>query len=600
LYPASNKAGVAAFNKNTAHGFWQNKEDLSAAIILALAMVIRTIDIFTRYFDPDEPQHLHVIWSWAHGYVQYRDFFDNHTPLFHMLYAPFFALLPQWDGVLYIMRIAVVPCYVATLWCVYLLGKKLFSPRAGLWAMVMLALYRPFFIKMLEFRTDTLWTFLLILGVYLMIRTPPTRKSVFLAGVVFGTALAVSFKTMILLVALGISMPLASAIAGSCSVSDIRKGLIDCCYGIAGLLVVPAALVIIFYFLDALPDLYYGVIQHNIVAHGNARLDFGLIKDKRVIQFLLWMISTGLIALYIKSVTQDAGNRFKRILVMATGMSYIGVTYAFWPLITDQTLLPGYPLLIGSLVPFLTGEYPLLGKTLGRSIKAGTGSLVPLSTILLTAIAIAQLGVLAKESDSFGWHLSPELQVWKDVLKYTDADDYVMDAKGESVFRVRPYFLGFEHITMQLVSDGAIPDDAADSLVARPTHMVVAWSIVRYPPRLKSFVYNNYLPAGTLFVAGKKLTDRSIDPNDLVEFNLAVPGRYALVTREGALVPGTLNGKHGTGVFDMETGRQAFIPSGKANALIVLWDKAWERGIHLSPWPMPVNHDPAHAGRVSK
>jgi hypothetical protein len=238
--------------------------------------------------------------------------------------------------------------------------------------------------------------------------------------------------------------------------------------------------------------------------------------------------------------------------------------------------------LIISLTPFLTGEYSLFGKVLGRSFKQRLGNMIPLPTILFAAIAIAQLFMLAKESSRFGWHLIPELQVWKDVLRYTDAGDYVMDAKGESIFRMRPYFYGFEHITMHLVAEGAIPDNAADSLIAKPTYVVVAWSVVRYPHGLQSFVYNNYLPAGTLYVAGKKLADSPIGANVSMEFFIAVPGRYAIVSREGELVPGTLNGKYGMGVFDMKEGRQEFITSGKASSLTVIWDKAWERGMRPS------------------
>ena len=43
-------------------------------------------------FDSDEPQHLHVIWGWVHGFVQYRDLFDNHMPLFQIVLAPVVAL----------------------------------------------------------------------------------------------------------------------------------------------------------------------------------------------------------------------------------------------------------------------------------------------------------------------------------------------------------------------------------------------------------------------------------------------------------------------------------------------------------------------------
>ena len=559
------------------HNFWRSRENLLAAGILSIAMVIRIIDIFTRNFDSDEPQHLHVIWGWAHGYVQYRDIFDNHTPLFHMLFAPLFALLPEWDGVIYVMRFAVLPFYLVTLLCTYLIGKTLFSHRTGLWAMVFLALYGRFFIKMLEFRTDDLWTALLTLGIYLMVRRPITVKSSFLVGVVFGAALAVSFKTMILLIALIVSLPLAWALASSYSIPTLKQRLINFCYAIAGFLVIPTALVVFFYCLNALPEFYYGVIQHNSMAHGKSTLDYG----KRVIQFLIWMVATCCFAWYIGRITQDAESRLKRLFVMATGMIYFTIIFTFWPIVTPQTQLPGFPLLIISLTPFLTGEYSFLDKILGRSSKWRAELKVASPILLIAVIAITQLFMLTRESSMVGRLLYKDQRMWKDVLRYTDPGDYVMDAKGESIFRRRPYFYGFETITMQLEASGAIPDNSADSLIAKPTYVVVAESFYRYPAKLQNFVHNNYLLADTLYVAGKKLPDNSAGLNASKDFSIALPGRYAIVSREGRLVPGTLNGKYGTGVFDFQTGQQEFIASSRISSLSVIWDKAWGRGIRL-------------------
>ena len=580
MYPVQYKLALYA-KKISSHSFWRSRENPLVAGILAIAMVIRIIDIFTRNFDSDEPQHLHVIWGWAHGYVQYRDIFDNHTPLFHMLFAPLFALLPEWDGVIYVMRVAVLPLYLVTLMCTYLIGKTLFSHRTGLWAMVFLALYGRFFIKMLEFRTDDLWTALLTLGIYLMVRRPITVKSSFLIGVVFGAALAVSFKTMILLIALAVSLPLVWAMAGSYSIPALKQRLINFGYGIAGFLVIPTALVVFFYCLNAIPEFYYGVIQHNYLAHGNSALDPGFTRDKHIIQFLLRMVATCLFAWYIQGITQDAEKRWKRLFVMATGMTYFTIIFAFWPIVTSQTQLPGVPLMIISLTPFLTGEYSFLDKILGRNSKLRAGLKVAPPILLLTVIAITQLFMLTRESSMVGRLLYKDPQMWKDVLRYTDPGDYVMDAKGESIFRKRPYFYGFETITRQLEASGAIPDNSAESLIAKPTYVVVAENFNRYPPKLQSFVHNNYLLEDTLYVAGKKLPDNPAGLNTPRDFSIALPGRYAIISREGRLVPGTLNGKFGTGVFDFQTGQQEFIASSKITSLSVIWDKAWERGIRL-------------------
>src|SRR6266516_6915354 len=54
-------------------------EFIAAAVLFALMIVIRVVNILHYRFDSDEPQHLHVIWGWARGFVQYRDLFDNRS-----------------------------------------------------------------------------------------------------------------------------------------------------------------------------------------------------------------------------------------------------------------------------------------------------------------------------------------------------------------------------------------------------------------------------------------------------------------------------------------------------------------------------------------
>src|SRR5258707_1292890 len=65
------------------------------ATLAAISVVFRAVAFFNYRFDSDEPQHLHVAWGWTAGLLQYRDLFDNHAPLFHMLTAPLLALADE-------------------------------------------------------------------------------------------------------------------------------------------------------------------------------------------------------------------------------------------------------------------------------------------------------------------------------------------------------------------------------------------------------------------------------------------------------------------------------------------------------------------------
>ena len=61
---------------------------LAVAAVAVVAVVLRLASTLHHAVDSDEPQHLHVVIEWTRGLVQYRDIFDNHAPLFHLLMAP--------------------------------------------------------------------------------------------------------------------------------------------------------------------------------------------------------------------------------------------------------------------------------------------------------------------------------------------------------------------------------------------------------------------------------------------------------------------------------------------------------------------------------
>lgn len=58
---------------------------MGLAALLVLGLALRVLMAWRFRVDSDEPQHLHVVWAWTHGLLPYRDVFDNHMPLFHLL-----------------------------------------------------------------------------------------------------------------------------------------------------------------------------------------------------------------------------------------------------------------------------------------------------------------------------------------------------------------------------------------------------------------------------------------------------------------------------------------------------------------------------------
>lgn len=84
---------------------------LAWLLLLPAVFAVRLAFVFHYRFDSDEPQHLHVVWGWTRGLRQYKDVFDNHMPLFHLVCAPVFQLVGERPDALIWMRMAMVPLF---------------------------------------------------------------------------------------------------------------------------------------------------------------------------------------------------------------------------------------------------------------------------------------------------------------------------------------------------------------------------------------------------------------------------------------------------------------------------------------------------------
>ena len=109
-------------------GVLTRREKLLVIVLAALAFVLRVAAYFRYRFDSDEQQHLHVTWGWTAGLVQYRDLFDNHAPLFHILMAPLLALvgatLGERPDILLWMRLPMVVLFAIVVWATCTIARR--------------------------------------------------------------------------------------------------------------------------------------------------------------------------------------------------------------------------------------------------------------------------------------------------------------------------------------------------------------------------------------------------------------------------------------------------------------------------------------------
>jgi hypothetical protein len=576
--------------------------------LLAVAVALRLLGVWEYRFNSDEPQHAHVVWGWTRGLVQYRDFFDNHTPLFHMLWAPLLAAFGESVRSLFWLRLTMLPLYLAALAVTYLIGRRLLSARAALWGTVSTALLPPFFVKTLEFRTDVPWTLLWLAAFAVATGGGPGRLGgavrsgrlggglgpgrLFATGLLVGAAAAVSLKSSLLLVCL-LGAALAAALwpialtsgeaGGSADglgeagppapraaparglIRGTATALAAAGAGLAGVAAVPAAVALYFQRHGALDALLAGAVWHNLQVsqHGPPPL-------KRAVILAIGVPLLLVIARWSLRAGPPAFAR-QRLLLAATTGSYLIAMQALWPLITSQTWLPVEPLVCLFVAAAATGA-----AASGRPWSAGGRA------FLVLALAV-ELFIDVLHGPLRGDQTAPTTAIVAAALRLTGPGEAVFDDKGDAVFRRRAFFPVLEDITREAMARGRIADTIPEAVLAN--HVCVATlASRRLPPRGKQFLDANFLPVGPLRVCGKWLAETSpAAPPRAILFQVQIPGRYTILGSSGP-ARGRLDGQELTAPRELAAGVHVFEPRSPP-PLALVWARAAERG--FSPLPAP-------------
>ena len=496
----------------------------------------------------DEPQHLHVAWGWTqNGLIQYRDFFDNHTPLFHLTMAPLVAWIGEQADILFRMRLAMFPLFAATLGCTYWLGTRLYSRRAGLWA-ALLAGSSPFLLlKGSEFRADVLWMALWVATLTAGLTGRFTRGRALGTGLLLGATFAVSMKTILLLVALLTGLGLVLCLLPK----QDRKTLlaqsgINALFGFAGLCVIPLAIVGFFAAKGALPKLVYCIFLHNTLPGHNSEPQHTMLFVL-LLPVIVWAARSLLRSEPLRGVC--------RALAFLSGTLYLLFLYCFWPIVTSQDFLPAVPLLAVSIVPCVLRQ--------GRS-----GALC-----LLLALAV-QITVTAKERSPFSKKSVRNESLVGDVLRLTKPTDFVMDSKGETIFRRRSFYYVLETLTQRRMELGLITDTIPEDMVKTRTCVAL---LKRLPQKSMEWVKKHYMPVtDSIWVAGCLLPPPTQSGPALRRFEVAIAAPYVVASAEGP-VQGTMDGIACAGPVFLNVGPHTYITN-DPHSLAVFWAQAADTG----------------------
>lgn len=533
-----------------------------AAVFFLTALALRVLYAWHFRIDSDEPQHLHVVWAWSRGLLPYRDVWDNHTPVFQALCAPLFKALGVHADIVLRMRVVMLPIIAATIWCVWKIARSFFTARTALWTAVFAALWPPYFLTSIEFRTDELWTLIWLLTLTVLVTGRLSPARLFGAGLLLGLAFSVSMKSSLfaaaLLFAFAALLIFRRAFGLEADWPRISQGA---GFALAGVPVIPALVVLFFVLHGAGPQMYDCVIRHNILPGGRS---LGSVV-KSFLHWLLWLLPIAAGGAVIARQPLPPALRCRVAFIYLAAALYYGTLLAFWPVLTAEDDLPFYPAIAITAAPALLWLLDFAGRKWR------------LPAVALPALFTASCLVwIVRAQPPFADATVDRIGIIADTLKLTEPDDWVMDAKGEMIYRQRASRYVLEYFTNKRLRSGLLPDDIAAKLIEKRAPLV---STRRMPEQARIFIRANYVPiAYRLRVLGQVLREAGPPVAGPLRFTIAVPASYTLVTRAG-VAAGLLDGTPFTSPRDLAAGPHEFLPDKKGEGqLVLIWARAVERG----------------------
>jgi hypothetical protein len=521
-------------------------ERLTLSLLAIVSLALRAVAFLHYRFDSDEPQHLHVAWGWTAGLVQYRDLFDNHAPLFHMATAPLLRLVGERPDVLLYMRLPMLPLFALVLLCTWELGRRFWSPRVGVWAVVLLSLFPPFFLKSLEYRTDNLWNTLWMIALVILLRARLTPSRTFLAGLILGAAFGVSLKTSLLVMTLagaGLLTEWLTRGKGERIHAGRAAGLAVAM--LAGLAIVPGILAAYFVHLGAWGRLLFCVVRFNELVAKTS--------DHVVVLRLLYPLTLG--ATLFIARRRSAGRTFDELarirffLAVYTAL-FLCTLVSFWILISPRDMLPIMPLVMLSVT--------------GAIVARSSSRVVP----VMATLGLLMVGSIYYYGDRLRDRTEEQITMIRQVLGVTRPGELLMDYKGETIYRRRPSYYIFELITRRAMMQQLIPDTVFEDVVAARCYVAQADGPF-WPPRSAALLSANFMDLGRIRAAGQWLRDDG-------SFTIAIPGPYTLLEHDGQ-AHGTLDGQPFTARRQLTAGPHRFEKT-HGDRIAVLWAPAVERG----------------------
>jgi len=344
---------------------------------------------------------------------------------------------------------------------------------------------------------------------------------------------------------------------------------------LVGMIIAPALLAGCFAAEGAWKPFVYGTIQHNLEAGVDERNHPFYLRLALPVALPFLLVAAAWIA---RSATDSAVATRRTGLFLLATFYYAGL-YTFWTLLTRQDYLPVYPLLAvlaAAALVALAGRFAgdrqawVLGIMGVTEIAVMLGGRPPFTLHPARAPG-------GSTPPAFAWvdGTRREREILSEVLRLTRPGEYVMDFKGECVFRQRAYYYVLEPLTFVKLRRNELPDTVVQRLLKTKTFVVLnqdRW----YPKGSVAFMTRNYLAVGRMRVAGKMIADLAA-AGETIRFHVEVPAPYVMWA-DGHPVGGTVDGTSVAGPVELAAGPHEFKAAEPQKHLAIFWARAAAEG----------------------
>jgi hypothetical protein len=454
-----------------------------------------------------------------------------------------------------------IPLFAATIWGVWKITASIFSPRIALWTALLATFSPPFFLKSIEYRPDELWIAVWLMALTVLVTGRATVARAFTAGFLLGVAFSVSMKTILMAVALGLACT-GTVLALRWRGHRIEERRLISCFGAAslGTITMPALAVLFFVGHRAGPQMLACVISHNVLPQVSHRWWF-MQRTACWLAFLPFeLFGVWLIWRWRESIVL----RSRLTLIFLAGAFYYSTFVSFWPLRQPQTLLPFFPVMAIIVAPCLLWFVDVVSKRTRM-----------FWSILPALIVATEIMLIERHGSPFANNTTDKITLIANVLRLTDESDYVMDSKGETIYRRRPIYYVLDGITKWRMHSHLIRDDIPERLIETRTALAV--TIGRMPAPDVAFITRNYLPVAFRLSALGKTVRSGDEQAESSRFDVRISGRYTLVNESGKIA-GLLDGVEFDGPREILAGRHTFRQTTGSGRTALIWARAIQRG----------------------